>query len=99
VAILTGLVSLLIAALSGYIAAMIVQLGEQWAVISPSMTRPQIILNTVGLVLSMAGVLIIFRYGPPQPTFESGVALGLEDANVLPDGRTVAEHDRDVETL
>jgi hypothetical protein len=59
----------------------------------------QQLLNTVGLVLSMVGVLIIFRYGPPQPSFEEGVGLGLEEATRLPDGRTVADHNRDVDVL
>jgi hypothetical protein len=62
------------------------------------MTAQQL-LNTVGLVLSMVGVVIIFKYGPPQPNLEEGVALGLEGGNRLPDGRTVAEHDRDVAAL
>ena len=60
------------------------------------MTCPQL-LNSIGLVLGMVGVLVIFRFGPPQPNLETGVGLGLEDGNVLSDGRTVAEHDRDVE--
>lgn len=56
-------------------------------------------LNIVGLVLGMIGVALIFRWGPPQPTFEEGVAIGLEDGTPLQDGRTVAEHDADVRTL
>ena len=62
------------------------------------MSAPQV-LNTIGLVLSMVGVLFIFKFGPPQPSFDEGVALGLEDGNVLSDGRTVAEHNRDVALL
>jgi hypothetical protein len=54
------------------------------------------LLNTIGLVLSMSGVLIIFFFGPPQPNLEEGVSFGLEDGTKLPDGRTVAEHDADV---
>jgi len=54
------------------------------------------LLNTIGLVLSMGGVLIIFFYGPPQPNLEEGVGLGLEDGTPLSDGRTVADHDADV---
>jgi hypothetical protein len=57
----------------------------------------QQLLNSIGLVLNMIGVLVIFRYGPPQPTHEPGIGLGLEDNNRLEDGRTVAEHKRDVE--
>lgn len=59
------------------------------------MTWPQA-LNSIGLVLGMAGVALLFRYGPPQPNLEPGVGLALEDGTILPDGRTVAEHDRDV---
>ena len=59
----------------------------------------QQLLNSVGLVLSMVGVLILFRFGPPQPNLESGVGLGLEDDTTLADGRTVAEHDKDVKQL
>ena len=56
-------------------------------------------LNSSGLVLGMAGVAIIFRYGPPQPSLEEGVGLGLEEKTPLPDGRTVAEHNADVARL
>jgi len=55
------------------------------------------LLNTIGLVFAMVGVLIIFRFGPPQPTLEPGVGLGLEDGTLLPNGRTVADHNRAVE--
>lgn len=61
-----------------------------------NMTCPQL-LNSIGLVLDMVGVLIIFRFGPPQPNLETGIGLGLEDGNVLSDGRTVAQRDREVE--
>lgn len=57
----------------------------------------QQLLNTIGLVLSMAGVLVIFLFGPPQPNHEPGVGVGLEDNTVLANGRTVGEQDRDVE--
>lgn len=59
----------------------------------------QQILNSIGLLLGMVGVLIIFRFGPPQPNLESGVGLGLEDGSPLSDGRTVAEHNRETEKL
>jgi hypothetical protein len=54
------------------------------------------ILNTVGLVLNIAGVILVFFYGFPQPSHEEGVGLGLEDGTPLPDGRTVAEHNQDI---
>jgi hypothetical protein len=53
---------------------------------------PNQILNTIGLLINIAGVALLFRFGPPQPTFEEGVGLGLEDGTPLKDGRTVAEH-------
>jgi hypothetical protein len=54
------------------------------------------ILNTIGLSLNIGGVGILFYFSWPQPTFEEGINLGLEDGNVLPDGRTVAEYKEDV---
>jgi hypothetical protein len=48
-------------------------------------------LNTIGLLLGMAGVLIIFRWGPPQPDFHESVGLGLEDETLLPDGTRVSD--------
>jgi hypothetical protein len=60
----------------------------------------QQLLNTIGLVLGMVGVIIIFRFGPPQPSFETGVPLVLQNPNhVLEDGRTLAEHNKDIERL
>jgi hypothetical protein len=35
-------------------------------------------LNTVGLVLGMLGVVILFIWGPPQPSFDEAVPLQLE---------------------
>jgi hypothetical protein len=56
-------------------------------------------LNSAGLGLGMIGVLIIFRYGPPQPSFEEGIKRVIEGGTLLPDGRTAAEHDEDVRNL
>lgn len=56
----------------------------------------QPVLNSIGLVSGIIGVALLFRFGPPQPNLEPGVALGLEDGTELPDGRTVAEHNQDV---
>ena len=53
-------------------------------------------LNSVGLVLGMIGAAIIFKFGPPQPNLEAGFGLGLEDGNVLQDGRTVKRHNEDI---
>jgi hypothetical protein len=59
----------------------------------------QQLLNSIGLALGMIGVGIIFKFGPPQPNLEPGVGVGLEDQTPLPDGSTVAEHDREIEKL
>ncbi len=49
-------------------------------------------MTTVGGVLSLMGILILFRFGFPQPSFVVEESyLGLESANVLSDGKTVAE--------
>jgi hypothetical protein len=40
-------------------------------------------LNTIGLVLGIAGVLIIFRWGPPQPSFDEAVPLALEGPELV----------------
>jgi hypothetical protein len=45
-------------------------------------------LNTVGLALGMIGVVIIFIWGPPQPSFDETSALLLEG--------TDAQHVEDV---
>ena len=56
------------------------------------------LLNRIGLVAGILGVAVIFVWGPPQPDLSSGVSLGLEDGTVLPNGRTVADHNRAVGT-
>jgi hypothetical protein len=54
-------------------------------------------LNIAGLIVGLVGVLIIFRWGPPQPTFETGLAIGVEPANQFPGtNETVAQHDQKV---
>ena len=53
-------------------------------------------LNTIGLVLSIVGGTLWFFYGFPQPTHVESVGLALEDGTVLPDGRTVAQHNEQV---
>jgi hypothetical protein len=34
-------------------------------------------LNTIGLVLGMGGVVILFIWGPPQPDFDDSVTIGV----------------------
>lgn len=56
-------------------------------------------LTVVGLILGMIGVAVIFVFGPPQPNFETGVPLELEDDTPLPDGETAGQHGLEVEKL
>ncbi len=52
-------------------------------------------LSAAGLIANMLGVGILFKYGFPQPSHDQGVGLVLEDGTILPDGRTVAQHNQD----
>lgn len=55
-------------------------------------------LNIWGLIFGMAGVVVLFVWGPPQPTLETGVGIGLEDGNVIDQktGQTVADYNREI---
>jgi hypothetical protein len=55
------------------------------------MTELPRLLNLAGLLLGMVGVLVIFKWGPPQPDFSEGIALGLEPATVFVDGTKVSD--------
>ncbi len=57
---------------------------------------PNQIVTTIGLLLSIGGVALLFFFGPPQPSFQEGVGIGLEDGTRLKDGRTVDEHNATV---
>jgi hypothetical protein len=59
----------------------------------------QQLLNSIGLVIGMIGILIIFVFGPPQPNLEKGVALGLEDNTILSNGRSVSNCNQEVKDL
>ena len=48
-------------------------------------------LNPLGLFFGMVGVVIIFIWGPPQPSFQQGEPLSLEDLFVLPNGQTLKQ--------
>ncbi|SNX61145.1 hypothetical protein SAMN06296273_2599 [Nitrosomonas ureae] len=48
-------------------------------------------LNAIGLILNIAGVVLVFFFGLPQPSHEKGVSLGHEDGTVFADGTSVAE--------
>jgi hypothetical protein len=52
-------------------------------------------LNTLGLCLGMWGVVMVFIWGFPQPSFEEGEPLGLESQNLLEDERTVEQRNED----
>jgi len=54
--------------------------------------KTQNILNRLGLIISIIGVLIMFIWAPPQPDHSESFGLGLVDATVFSDGKTVAEH-------
>jgi len=60
---------------------------------------PNQIINTIGFLLNIAGVVFLFFYGPPQPTLEEGINLGIEDATPHQDGRTVADYNASVRKL
>jgi hypothetical protein len=54
-------------------------------------------LNTIGLILGLIGVLLIFVWGPPQPNLEEGIGLGLEDGTPIDStGKTVKEYNDEV---
>jgi len=48
-------------------------------------------LSTLGLVFGIVGVILLFFWAPPQPSFERGASIGLEDNTTLPSGKTVAQ--------
>jgi hypothetical protein len=48
-------------------------------------------LTAVGLVLGMIGGMMIFVWGPPQPSFPDHVGLSLEDNTPMGDGKTVKD--------
>jgi hypothetical protein len=53
-------------------------------------------LNPLGLIFGMIGVVIIFIWGPPQPSFQKGEALVTQESNVLPNGQTVKQRDAEI---
>ena len=57
------------------------------------------VINSIGLVLDIVGAVILFFFGPPQPSFEKGVGIIAEDATPLSDGRAAAEHDQDMDRV
>jgi hypothetical protein len=50
------------------------------------------LLITIGLLLGLVGVIIIFIWGPPQLQLEEGIGIGLEDNNPIGEnGKTVKQ--------
>ena len=51
-------------------------------------------LNTIGLGFGIAGVVILFIWGPPQPSFDEGSYLLLmgQDAQHVEDVRRLKRH-------
>jgi hypothetical protein len=48
-------------------------------------------LNETGLLLAVVGGVIIFIWGPPQPSFQAYAGLALEPGNPMPDGGTAGD--------
>jgi hypothetical protein len=57
----------------------------------PAMTVTAHCLNAIGLFLGMAGVVVIFVWGPPQPSFEESVGVALDSNTVLVDGTKISD--------
>jgi len=56
------------------------------------------ILNTIGLIFGLIGVIIIFIWGPPQPSLEEGIGLALEDNTIINEqGETVKDYNRNLQ--
>lgn len=54
--------------------------------------------NQIGLILCITGTSIIFIWGPPQPSFSTGVGIAVSDNTPIDDtGKTAKEHDLEVE--
>lgn len=47
-------------------------------------------LNSLGLVLNIAGVVLVFFFGFPQPSHDESVSLGLTDGTTFTNGTSVA---------
>jgi hypothetical protein len=54
-------------------------------------------LNSIGLVLNILGVVLLFFFSYPQPTHQEleGISLRLE-GNRLPSGKTITEHNEEI---
>lgn len=52
-------------------------------------------LNFVGLVLGIIVVVIIFVWGPPQPSFQEYTPISVEESTPLSSGKTAGEEAKD----
>lgn len=49
------------------------------------------LLGTFGLLVNLAGIVLLFYFGFPQPSFRETTGIALNDATVLSDGKSVKE--------
>jgi hypothetical protein len=54
------------------------------------------VLNFLGLIANIIGVILLFIFGFPQPNFDVGSPFGLESNNILLNGKTVGENDIEI---
>ncbi len=54
------------------------------------------LFNQIGLALCITGTSIIFFWGPPQPTFQTGTFLQVSDNTPSSNGKTAKENDIDI---
>ena len=55
------------------------------------------LINSIGLIISIIGVVVLFFWGPPQPKLDTGIGLSLEDDTVLLDGTKVSDLNKEIE--
>jgi len=64
------------------------------------MTPRAQIINSIGLALALLGVAILFWFGPPQPAFELGTGIAVEnDTPIDATGRTAKQRDQETTRL
>jgi hypothetical protein len=49
-------------------------------------------MEITGLILNVIGTMLLFFFGFPQPNFETGVSMGLEDNTPVGNGMTAREY-------
>jgi hypothetical protein len=57
-------------------------------------------LNILGLCLGMLGVIVLFFWGPPQPTLEPGVGLTADEGSVIDKktGKTTPDYNQEIKS-